>query len=92
MKLLILETCLVNFGADAGADVVEAPAIIDVTKDTARALVNSGRALYTAKADDPEKGAPNTVSPEMLKAAQAAIAAKAKAAAAPAKAETPPAE
>lgn len=85
MKLLILETCLVNFGDDHGAEVVEAPAIIDVNKDTARALVAPGRALYTNKADDPEKGAPNTAPAELLKAAQAAIADKAKAAASAAK-------
>ena len=84
MKLLILETCLVNFGDDHGAEVVEAPAIVDVNKDTARALIAPGRALYTQKADDPEKGAPNTAPADLLKAAQAAIAEKAKAAAKPA--------
>ena len=84
MKILILETCLVNFGDDHGAEVIEAPAIVDVNKDTARALIAPGRALYTQKADDPEKGAPNTAPADLLKAAQAAIAEKAKAAAKPA--------
>lgn len=83
MKILILETCLVNFGDDHGAEVVEAPAIVDVNKDTARALIAPGRALYTQKADDPEKGAPNTAPADLLKAAQVAIAEKAKAAAKP---------
>ena len=84
MKILILETCLVNFGDDHGAEVIEAPAIVDVNKDTARALIAPGRALYTQKANDPEKGAPNTAPADLLKAAQAAIAEKAKAAAKPA--------
>ena len=84
MKILILETCLVNFGDDHGAEVIEAPAIVDVNKDTARALIAPGRALYTQKADDPEKGAPNTAPADLLKAAQVAIAEKAKAAAKPA--------
>ena len=83
MKILILETCLVNFGDDHGAEVIEAPAIVDVNKDTARALIAPGRALYTQKADDPEKGAPNTAPADLLKAAQVAIAEKAKAAAKP---------
>lgn len=84
MKILILETCLVNFGDDHGAEVIEAPDIVDVNKDTARALIAPGRALYTQKTDDPEKGAPNTAPADLLKAAKGAIAEKAKAAAKPA--------
>lgn len=82
MKILIIETTIVNFGDDRGGQVIEAPNWAEVNKDTAKAVVLAGRALYTNKADDPEKGAPNTASPEMLKAATDAIAERDKAAAA----------
>ena len=85
MKLLITDNTIVNHGDDRGGVDAAQGDIVDVNKDTARALVAPGRALYTNKADDPEKGAPNTAPAELLKAAQAAIADKAKAAAAGAK-------
>lgn len=80
MQILITDTTIVNFGDDKGGQVIEAPNLPDVNKDTAKALVISGRALYVHKADDPEKGAPNAASPEMIKAAKAAIAERDKAA------------
>lgn len=73
MEILIIDTTIVNFGDDRGGQVVEAPEFVDVSKDTAQALVRSGRGLYTSRANDPEKGAPNTATAEMIKAAQAEI-------------------
>lgn len=80
MKILIIETTIINFGDDRGGQVCESPSFQDVNKDAAKAVVTSGRALYTSKSDDPEKGAPNTASAEMIKAAEAEIVRRAKAA------------
>lgn len=71
MKLLIIEACLVNFGDDFGGVHQCAGDLPDVPKDTARALVSSGRALYTAKTDDPDKSGRNTATPDMMRAAEA---------------------
>jgi len=78
MKILIIEACLVNFGDDRGGQHQDPYAVIDVTKDTARDLVQAGRALYTDKKDDPSKGGNNTASAEMLKAAKDIVASAAK--------------
>lgn len=69
-KLLIIEACIVNYGDDRGGQHHDAGAVVEVTKDTATALVRSGRGLYAAKADDPDKTGRNTASAEMLKAAK----------------------
>lgn len=69
MKLLVIEACLVNYNDDAGGQHQDPGDLIDVAKDTAVALVHSGRALYVAKNDDPSKGAHHTASKDMLDAA-----------------------
>jgi hypothetical protein len=79
MKVLITETCLVNYKDDRGGVVELAPAFVDVAKETAAVLVGAGRALYTIKTDDPDKAGSNTASKEMLEAAKALIAAREKA-------------
>lgn len=80
MKILILSSCLVNFGDDAGGQPVEQGDMPDVPKDVAVKLIGYGRALYTDKKDDPDKAGANTASKELIKAAEAAAAEKAKAA------------
>ena len=70
-KLLIIEPCLVNYGDDRGGVHQSAGDLVEVSKDVANALVRPGRALYVAKADDPDKGGHNTASKDMLKAAEA---------------------
>lgn len=79
-KILIIETCLVNHGDDAGGIAREAGEIIDVNKDTAIELAKYGRSLYLNKADDPTKTKLYSATPEMFKAAEAAAKARAKAA------------
>ena len=78
MKVLITETCLVNYKDDRGGVVESAPAFVDVPKDTAGMLVGAGRALYTVKTDDPDKAGSNTANKDMLEAAKAFIAAREK--------------
>lgn len=75
-KLLITENCIVNYGDDRGGVDQAAGDGVDVSKDTARALVTAGRALYINKADDPDKGGRNTATKDMLKAAEAMARAK----------------
>lgn len=69
-KILILSPVVVNFGDDRGGVHVPRAGLPDVPRDEARALVNAGRALYTNRADDPNKAGANTATPEMLKAAE----------------------
>lgn len=76
MKILITENTLVNYGDDRGGVHADQSEIVDVTKETAGKLVGVGRALYTDKKDDPSKGAVNTATPAMLKAAADVRAAK----------------
>ena len=78
-EMLITETCLVNYGDDRGGVVESSGAKIDVPKDTARALVGCGRALYAKKSDDPDKNARDTASKELLDAAVTVGATKGKA-------------
>ena len=79
MKLLITENTIVNYGDDRGGVDAAQGDIVDVNKDTAQKLVAARRALYTDKKDDPSKGALDTASTEMLKAAEAVRKAKEKA-------------
>lgn len=86
-KILIIETCLVNHGDDAGGVAHEAGETIDVNKDTAIELAKYGRSLYLNKADDPTKTKQYSASSDMVKAVEAA--AKARAAAAKATEQEP---
>lgn len=86
-KILIIETCLVNHGDDAGGIAHEAGETIDVNKDTAIELAKYGRSLFLNKADDPTKTKQYSASTDMVKAAEAA--AKARAAAAKAAEQEP---
>lgn len=86
-KILIIETCLVNHGDDAGGVAHEAGETIDVNKDTAIELAKYGRSLYLNKADDPTKTKLYSASADMVKAVEAA--AKARAAAAKAAEQEP---
>lgn len=89
MKVLITETCLVNYKDDRGGVVESAPTFVDVPKDTAAVLVGAGRALYVVKTDDPDKAGSNTAPKEMLDAAKAFILAREKSEKAPASAAAP---
>lgn len=86
-KILIIETCLVNHGDDAGGIAHEAGETIDVNKDTAIELAKYGRSLYLNKADDPSKTKQYSASNDMVKAVEGA--AKARAAAAKAAEQEP---
>lgn len=86
-KILIIETCLVNHGDDAGGIAHEAGETIDVNKDTAIELAKYGRSLFLNKADDPTKTKQYSASTDMVKAVEAA--AKARAAAAKAAEQEP---
>ena len=81
-KLIILEPCLVNFSDDRGGIHHDSGDMPDVPKAAATDLVRRGRALYISKADDADKAGRYTASADMVKAAKAMEAAKAKAAAA----------
>jgi hypothetical protein len=77
-KVLIIEPTIVTFADDRGGVPAHSGESPDVSKDVARALVNASRALYVDRKDDPSRGAINTASPEMLKAAAAMQAARKK--------------
>lgn len=79
MKILILSACLINLSDDKGGIHHDEGEMPDVPKEAAGALVRSGRALYVSRTDDTDKGGRNTASKEMLAAASAMNAAKAKA-------------
>lgn len=79
-KVLITESCLVNYGDDKGGKHADATDVVDCPKADALALVHANRALYCAKEDDPYKGK-FTATADMLKAAEAIRTARAKAAA-----------
>lgn len=55
-KILILETCIVNYRDDRGGVPEEAGALVTVDAEQARQLTTHGRALYVSKADDATKG------------------------------------
>jgi len=75
-KILITENTIINYGDDRGGVDAAAGDIADVTKDTAQKLVAARRALYADKKDDHSKGALDTASAAMLKAAADVRAAK----------------
>lgn len=78
-KLLITEGTLINYADDRGGVHADAGDITqDVPKDTARKLVDAGRALYVDSKDDPRKDKADTATAEQIKAAQSLAAAKAK--------------
>lgn len=79
-KILVIEPCLINLGGDEGGVHHDAGAFADVNKDTARQLAECGRTLYTSTSDDHTKPPRYTASAELLKAAQDAAKAAAKAA------------
>ena len=80
MKIIILESCIINLGNDRGGQHAERLDMPDVPKDTAVKLVGYGRALYINKSDDPDKAGVNTAPQDLVDAAKAAAAEKAKAA------------
>ncbi|WP_374513792.1 hypothetical protein [Niveibacterium sp.] len=69
-KILILETCIVNYRDDRGGVAEEAGALITVDAEQARLLTTHGRALYTSKGDDATKGR-YTAPADVIKAAEA---------------------
>lgn len=79
-KQLVIESCLINFNDDRGGVHCEAGETVDVPKGTAIDLARAGRTLFVDKKDDPDKNGRHTAGAELLKAAEAALKAKAKAA------------
>lgn len=77
MKVLITENTQINYADDRGGVHADAGEIVDINKEQAQKLVSVGRALYADKKDDPSKGALDTASAAMLKAAADVRAAKA---------------
>ena len=75
-KQLVIEPCLVNYADDRGGVGQSAGDIIDVPKDTARALALAGRTLYVNRIDDPDKSGRFTATKDMLAAAAAMARAK----------------
>lgn len=72
--LLIIQSCVINLGGDAGGEHAEAGTqIAEVPKETARALVQSGRALFVDGSDDWDKKHSNTAGKELLEAAAKAV-------------------
>lgn len=76
MKVLVIEACMVDFNDDRGGQAVTVGSLIDVPKETAHALCDMGRTLYTDEKDDPRKGVKRIASAEMVKAAAKAAKAK----------------
>lgn len=79
-KQLVIESCLINHGDDRGGVHHDAGEIVEVPKGTAIDLARAGRTLYVDKKEDPDKNGRHTAGAELLKAAEAALKAKAKAA------------
>lgn len=77
-KVLIIEATIVSYADDRGGVHADPSETCDVAKDTARNLVQAGRALYIDKRDDPSRGAIHTASAEMVKAAASMQAARKK--------------
>ncbi len=57
MKVILKQSCLVNYEDDRGGVHVDAGEVVEVREDRARELVRMGRALYVNRDDDPTKGA-----------------------------------
>ncbi len=70
-KILIIEPTLINHGDDRGGQHADI-GITEAPKDSARAVVLAGKALYVSRADDPSKSGTHTATAEEVKAAQAA--------------------
>lgn len=70
-QVLIIESCLVNFGDDRGGVDCAVGEFVSPDKGTALTLAQAGRALYADRKDDPSKAGVHTASAEMLKAAKA---------------------
>lgn len=70
MKVLIIDSTLVNYNDDRGGVTEESGNICDVPKDVAVKLTTANRALYVSRADDPFKDGRFTASKEMVKAAE----------------------
>lgn len=71
-KILVIEPVLINLGTDEGGIHHDVGDFAEVNKDTARALTEAGRVLYTEPGDDHSKVRRFTATPEMIKAASAA--------------------
>lgn len=70
-KILIIESCVVNFRDDKGGQHAAAGSQISLPKAAAEQLVTLGRALFVDKKDDFDKTGVNTATADMLKAAGA---------------------
>lgn len=70
MKMLVLETCVVNFRDDRGGVIVAAGDLVDIDTEQSAALARAGRVLYTRKSDDPTRGS-LTAPAEVVEAARA---------------------
>lgn len=84
MKQIIIEPCLINYGDDRGGIDHAVGETVDVPKQTAAFLAQSGRTLYIDRKDDPSKNSQHTATKEMLRAAGDLAASRKKEAAAPA--------
>lgn len=70
MKIIIIDSCQVNYGDDRGGVHEESGSIVDVSKEMAGRLTAANRALYVDKKDDPFKDGRFTASADMVKAAE----------------------
>lgn len=77
MKILIIEPTFVPHDTEPelGPVLLEQGTVPDLDKDTCRKLVDAGKALYTAKSDDPYKGM-KTAERELIDAAAKAVKAR----------------
>ena len=81
-KILIISSCLVNYGDDrGGVDVAEGDIIDLPNKEQCGRLAEGNRALYVSDKDDHTKAKIYTASEALIKAAEAKAKAAAKAAA-----------
>lgn len=68
-KMLVLETCLVNYKDDRGGIAEPAGTLPTIDAEQALALARTGRMLFTRKSDDPTKGT-LTAPPEVVEQAR----------------------
>ena len=68
-KMLVLETCLVNYKDDRGGIAEPAGTLPIIDAEQALALARTGRMLFTRKSDDPTKGT-RTAPPEVVEQAR----------------------
>lgn len=83
-KQIVIEPCLINLGDDRGGVDHAIGETIEVPKNLALQLAQTGRTLYVDRKDDPSKSGQHTATREMLKAVKDLVAAKEKEAGAPA--------